>query len=499
MAKLNLSSIGNSVKNLVVTPFKKAGKLISKILPRSIKRPNGDTLLAALKTKEVQRKIMITIGLIVVYRILAAVPLPGIDIKIFNQVFGNNPINNLFTLVTGGRLDNPSVVAIGLGAYINASVILQLLTTIIPKLEELSKEGERGRQVINMYTRILAVPLNIIQAYVIYTVLKSTAANIPELSGLVASITTMDMITMIASLTAGSMILMWIGELITSYGIGNGTSIIITISILSVLPGLLVRDFTFLSSDFGLLLKGNLNILYSPSFILVYLTVGALIALIYGITYVTESSRKLVIQYASRVRATQAGQSSYLPLKINQAGVMPVIFASALLSFPQIISQFLISVTAADSFLYKVGNKINNSFLGNAYRSGDTNEILLYELATFVLICFFTYFYTFVTYKPSETADNLKKGGGFIPGIRPGKETEKFITTVLIRLTFWGAIFLGTIAIVPSLLRLVPQGTNLAIFTGIGGTSLLIVVGVITDTIRQIKSVAVTRSYEQFK
>jgi preprotein translocase subunit SecY len=494
MAKMNLAGIGNSIKKIITTPFLKAGQLLVKIAPKSFKRISGDSLLAALKTKDVQNKIWVTLGLILVYRLLAAVPLPGIDIKIFNQVFGNSPLNNLFTLVTGGRLDNPSVVAIGLGAYINASVILQLLQTIIPKLEELSKEGERGRQVINMYTRILAVPLNIIQAYVIFTVLKSTAGNYPALAGLVSNITTIDMFTMIASLTAGSMVLMWLGELITEYGIGNGTT-----SILSVLPGLVIRDFNFISGDFGLLMKGNFNVLFGPSFLLVYLTIGALIALVYGITYVTESSRKLVIQYASRVRASQTGQSSYLPLKINQAGVMPVIFASALLSFPQIIAQFMTSITATDSFLYKVGNKINNSFLGNAYRSGNTTEILYYELATFVLIFFFTYFYTFVTYKPSETADNLKKGGGFIPGIRPGKETEKFITTVLIRLTFWGAIFLGTIAIIPSLLRLVPQGTNLAIFSGIGGTSLLIVVGVITDTIRQIKSVAVTRSYEQFK
>lgn len=492
MAKFDIKNITNSIKNFVLAPFRKVAKANSR-------KNDGNSIIAALKTKEVQRKVLFTLGMIVVYRVLAAVPLPGIDITIFNQVFGDNPINNIFTLVTGGRLDSPSVVAIGLGAYINASVILQLLTTVIPKLEELSKEGERGRKVINMYTRILAVPLNIIQAYVIYTVLKTTAASYPELAGLVANITTMDVISMVTALTAGSMILMWLGELITENGIGNGTSIIITVSILSVLPTLIVRDFNFMQGDFTLLLNGNINALFSSGMILLYVTIAALLLLIYGITFITESTRKIVIQYASRVRATQSGQSSFLPLKINQAGVMPVIFASALLSFPQIISQILVSVAQQDSFWYKVGNKITNSFLGTGYSSGDPGSIFWYELCFLLLIVFFTFFYTFVTYKPSETADNLKKGGGFIPGIRPGKETEKFIQTVLIRLTFWGAIFLGAVSLIPSLIRLLPQGANLALFTGIGGTSLLIVVGVITDTIRQMKSIAVTRSYEQFK
>ena len=492
MAKLNFSKVGNFFKRIFVSPVRNISAKINK-------KGDSKSLWAALQTKEVKKKILITLGLIVVYRVLAAVPLPGIDIGIYNEVFGDNPINNLFTLVTGGRLDNPSVVAIGLGAYINASIILQLLTSVIPKLEELSKEGERGRRVINMYTRILAVPLNIIQAFVIYTVLQSTARSIPQLAGLVANITTLDVVTMIAALTAGSMVLMWIGELITEYGMGNGISIIITIGILSVLPGLIVRDFNFIQGDINLLLNGNINALFSGSFLLVLVTLIALGLLIYGITYITEANRKIVIQYASRVRATQSGQKSYLPLKINQAGVMPVIFASALLTFPQIIAQFLTSAAAQGSFLWKVGDKITNSFLSRSFSGGSTTDFVLYQATFLIIIVFFTFFYTFVTYKPNETADNLKKGGGFIPGIRPGKETENYIKGVLIRLTFWGAIFLGTVAIIPSLIRLVPEGANLAIFTGIGGTSLLIIVGVIIDTIRQIKSVAVTRSYDQFK
>lgn len=492
MAKLSFSKATTAIKNFFSAPFRK-------VTSKAKRNSDGKSFWAALQTKEVRTKILVTLGLILVYRVLAAVPLPGIDISIYNEVFGNNPINNLFTMVTGGRLDNPSVVAIGLGAYINASVILQLLSSVIPKLEELTKEGERGRKVINMYTRILAVPLNIIQAFVIYTVLKSTAGSIPQLAGLVANITTLDVITMVAALTAGSMVLMWIGELITEYGIGNGSSIIITVGILSVLPGLIVRDFSFIQGDLQLVLNGNLNALFSNSFLLLLITILTLAILIYGITFITEATRKITIQYASRVRASQTGQNSYLPLKINQAGVMPVIFASALLTFPQIIAQLLVGVAQPDTFFWKVGNKILNSFLSKGYAQGNTSDIVLYELCFLLVIVFFTFFYTFVTYKPSETADNLKKGGGFIPGIRPGKETEKFIQTVLIRLTFWGALFLGVVSIIPSVIRLLPQGSNLAIFTGIGGTSMLIIVGVITDTIRQIKSVAVTRSYEQYK
>ena len=250
MSSFDLSKAGSRLKSALAAPFKSAGRAIAKLTPKNLKRAGNNSIIAALRTKEVQKKIGVTLLIILVYRILATVPLPGIDVKLFNQVFGNNPLNNIFTLVTGGRLDTPTVVAIGLGAYINASVIIQLLGTVIPKLEELQKEGERGRRVLNTYTRLLAVPLNIVQAFVIYTIMKNVANTVPALAGIVANIQPLDVITMIAALTAGSMVLMWLGELITEYGIGNGTSIIITIGILSVVPGLIVRDLTFLQSDF---------------------------------------------------------------------------------------------------------------------------------------------------------------------------------------------------------------------------------------------------------
>jgi preprotein translocase subunit SecY len=496
MAKVNISKIKDKFKE---TSFG-IKSFFSRLVPKNVSRPGTNSIFSALKTKEVQRKIVFTLLVILVYRILATVPLPGIDIKLFNEVFGNNPATNIFTVVTGGRLDDPSVVAIGLGAYINASIIIQLLSTVIPKLEELSKEGERGKRVLNNYTRMLAVPLNIIQAFVIYSIVKNVGQSVPELSGLLANVSTLDVVAMVAALTAGSMVLMWLGELITEKGIGNGTSIIIMVSILSVIPRVVTKDFAFISEDIKLLFtNGNLNVLGNEKFIAVYAVLIGLLFLIVGITFVTEAVRKIAIQYASRVRASQAGQGSFLPLKLNQAGVMPVIFAYSLLTFPQIFAQILTSVTAADSFLYKIGTGINNSFLSMNTATSTTQNIFLYEAALFLLIIFFTFFYTFVTFKPKETADNLKKSGGFIPGMRPGKETEKYITNILIRLSFWGAIFLATVAIIPNLYRLGTYTQNLNVFSTIGGTSLLIIVGVISDTLRQIKSVAVTRSYEQFK
>ena len=460
------------------------------------------SLKDSLKSPEIRKKLLITIGLVVVYRILAAVPLPGIDTQLFAEAFGNNPLTNFFSIMTGGRLDNPSVVAIGLGAYINATIVIQLMTTIVPKLEELSKEGERGRAVINQYTRYLAVPLTVVQAFVIYTILRSVTAEVPQLAGLLDNVSNFDILTMVVSLTAGSMVLMWLGELITAHGIGNGISIIITISILTVIPNLATRDFFFLSSDLDLLRAGNLNVLINENFRLVYLVLIGFYVLIMSIVYINEAVRKLPIQYARRFR-TAGVQSNYLPLKLNQAGVIPVIFASAMLAFPQIVAQLLVTTAKEGTIFYRFGRSIDGSFLGStsSVLAGENflRDNIYYLVTFFVLIIAFAFFYTFVTYKPADTADNLKKSAAFIPGLRPGKVTQDYITRVLIRLTVVGSLFLATIAIIPNLARLTEQGANLALLSGVGGTSLLIVVGVVLDTIRQMKSLTVTRSYEQYK
>jgi preprotein translocase subunit SecY len=491
--RAKLSKIIRAPLKIVARPAKAIGKRVKQ-------RTDKFSFLDSLRSKEIRKKLLFTISIILIYRVLAAVPLPGIDVKLFTQIFGSNPLTNIFTLVTGGRLDSPSLVAIGVGAYINASIIIQLLQTVIPKFEELSKEGERGRNVLNQYTRILAVPLSVIQAIVIYTILRNIGSRAPELSGIVANITPLQVITMVTALSAGSIVLMWLGELITEYGIGNGISVIIMVSIITSLPSLVATDFASikLKEDFGLLLNGNLNVLVNQNFTLVYgIIIGAFL-LILGIVYLTEATRKLTIQYARRFRGAGV-QNSYLPLKVNQAGVIPVIFASALLTFPQIISQLLVSSADTTSFLYKVGTHLSESFIGKSLSTQTGQDTLYYYITYFVLIIAFTFFYTFVTYKPSETADNLKKSGGFIPGLRPGKATEDYIVHVLLRLTFVGAIFLAIVALIPNLVRLSEAGRRLSIFSGIGGTSLLIIVGVILDTLRQMKSLTVTKSYDQYR
>jgi preprotein translocase subunit SecY len=460
---------------------------------------NDSYLKKIFKSIDIRKKIAFTFVVVIIYRIIATVPLPGIDISLFNEAFGGNPYNNLFTIVTGGQLDNPSLVAIGLGAYINASIILQLLTTVIPKLEELSKEGERGRKVINQYTRILSIPLAVVQSFVIYTILKNSGNITPQLSDILGQISTLEIATMVITLTAGSALLMWLGELITEYGLGNGVSIIITISILSSIPALAIQDFSFLSADVALLVSGNFYVLVNQNFQLLYAVIIGFILLVLAIVFVTEAIRKIPIQYARRIRGVEGVQNSYLPLKINQAGVIPVIFASAMITFPQIIGQLLQNATSAESFLNKAGTYINNSFLVLNTPGDYQNNFYIYQAVYFSLIVGFSYFYTFITYKPEETADNLKKSGGFIPGLRPGKATQLFITTVLLRLTFVGSIFLGAVALMPNLVRLTSQGQQLLIFTGIGGTSILIVVSVVLETIRQLKSLTVTNSYDQYR
>jgi len=419
-------------------------------------------------TPDIRRKLLFTLAMLAIFRLLAAIPLPGINGQAFKEFFGDSPFANVFTLVTGGRLDNPSIVAIGLASYINASIVIQLFTSVIPKLEELQKEGERGRQLINQYTRYLTVPLSILQSLVIYSILKN------QFPSLVGQPSALEVLTMVATLTAGTILLMWISELITEDGVGNGSSFIIFAGILASLPGLVMRDLDLVAFDKVLLIG----------------VVVGLLVMVAGIVYVTEATRKIPIQYARRVRGgmMHGGQSSYLPLKINQAGVMPVIFAASLLSFPQIIAQFFVSGSSASSVFYKLSEKFSLLY---------TSEYTwLYNLLYFVLIIAITFFYTFVVLNPNDQADNLKKSGGFIPGIRPGQSTAKYITSVMLRLTFIGAIFLATVALVPSLTR---RGTQLAILSGIGGTSILIVVGVILDSIRRLKSMVVTRSYEAYQ
>ncbi|MCA9385795.1 preprotein translocase subunit SecY [Candidatus Dojkabacteria bacterium] len=437
----------------------------------------------------IRKRVLYTLGAIFLYRFMAAIPPAGIDQEAFIEVFRGNPLTNIFTLATGGSLDTPSIVMIGLGAYINASIIIQLLSTVIPKLEELKDEGQHGRRILNQYTRYLTIPLSILQAIVIYVLLSRSSA-------LVGTDINLDVVTFIASIAAGSLVLMWIGELITENGVGNGTSIIITFSVISSLPRLIRTDVGDVIPVFNSFLDGAISftqMISSPSVLFFVSMIVGLMLLVVVIVHMNEAVRKIAIQYARR---TTGAQNNYLPIRLNQAGVMPIIFASAILTFPSIVSQLLVSVVDQGSRAFEMLTAINESFVGNFNSIG-------YNIFYFVLIIGFTFFYNFVVQKPSDTSDNLKKSGAFIPGIRPGNATDKYLKGVLLRLTTVGALFLAVIAIIPTIVRAthtsLVANTQLGILSGIGGTSLLIVVSVFLTTYRQIQSMKVTKSYDRYR
>ncbi len=400
--------------------------------------------------------------------------------------------NYLLSIFTGGLLDTPSIVGLGLAAYINASIVIQLLTSVIPKLEELSKEGARGRQMIDQYTRYLTLPLAFMYSigYLVYLSRQG--------SGLVASdVSVQRLVFMALILTAGSILVMWLAELISEKGIGNGSSLMIMFGILSSLPALISRDFASsgVADSIQGLLRGDTSYLTSTGMIAIYLIVIGAFVLIAGIVFMTESTRKVKVQYARRERGGVSSRDSFLPLKLNQSGVMPIIFASALLTTPRLLVPLLQTITSPGSEIYNfLVDLQTNSFLFTARSS-------TYNLVYFLLIIAFSLFYAFVVFKPKEVSENLQKSGAFIPGIRPGKATADYLTKVLLRLTLVGAIFLGLIALVPVTAGSILSnfsGQQFVIFTGIGGTSILIVVGVLLDTVRQINSLRATQNYERF-
>ncbi|MBD3363189.1 preprotein translocase subunit SecY [Candidatus Dojkabacteria bacterium] len=451
-----------------------------------------ETLKTFWNNKVIRKRIFFTAGIILLYRLLANVPPPGIDIESFVSVFKDNPLTNIFTLATGGRLDNPSLVMIGLGANVNASIIIQLLSTVIPKLEELSKEGASGRQILNQYTRFLTIPLSIIQAIVIYVLLSRSSTFVGQDVGI-------DVVSFVATVSAGSLVLMWLGELISENGIGNGSSVIIAFSIISSLPTLIKTDIESVYPIIDSFRAGNIalwELLTARDFLYIYGLIIGLVAMVVILVLMSEAVRKITIQYARRGTGRQ---TNYLPLQINQAGVVPIIFASAILTFPSIVSQFFINIFDEGTALYNFANLFIAEDSPLAFLSNVSS--IEYNILYFILIIAFTFFYTFVILKPSETAENLKKSGGFIPGIRPGKSTEKYITGIMIRLATIGSLFLAFITIVPSIARtqLTFTTQRIGILSGIGGTSLLIVVSVILSVYRQLKSMKVEKSYDQFR
>ena len=422
-----------------------------------------ESLLNAFRAPDIRRRIFYVLGLLIVFRLLASVPIPGVDKTQLQQFVEGNALVGLLDLFSGGGLSHFSVVALGMNPYINASIIMQLMTGVVPSLQALSREGEFGRNKINQYTRYLTVPMAMLQAYGVLALLASQ--NVLTGTFDLSSFTTL---TQIATLTAGAVVLMWIGELITERGIGNGISFIIFAGIVSRAPGAI--------NSFRL----NPNITLAIAFgIVAIAAVGVII-------YIQEGQRRIPIQYASRVRGRRmySGGQTFLPLRVNQAGVIPIIFAVSILLFPvQLASYF----TASDiKIVADIANTIVTFLNPNS---------IIYLVMYFLLTIGFTYFYTAFTFKPDETAEQLRKNGGYIPGIRPGRPTQDYLARVVSRITFAGALFLGIVAVSPGLVGLAFPDLGAI---GLGGTSLLIVVSVVVETMKQIEAQLMMRNYEGF-
>jgi preprotein translocase subunit SecY len=411
------------------------------------------SLVNAWKLPELRAKVLFTAAMVAIYRFGAHVPVPGIDLDALDDFFssGGAGVIGFLDLFSGGALSRVALFALGIMPYITASIIMQLLTVVIPKLEELAKEGEQGQKQITKYTRYLTVVLSALQAVGYLFVFRSYGA-LPDLNWYRGGL-------IVFSLVAGAVFVMWLGELITARGIGNGMSIMIFISIVSSIPSGAQSLFAM-----------------SPLTIILFLVIA--LAVVVGVVWITSGERRVPVQYAKRVvgRRMMGGQSTFIPLKVNMAGVIPVIFASSLMMILPTFFQFFGTDGIAGWF--------NRLFGPSSF------AFILFEA---VLIVVFTYFYTAVTFNPIDQAENLKKYGGFIPGVRPGRPTAEFLDRILSRLTFPGALFLAALAVLPWLMTLL-----LDVPFYFGGTSLLIVVGVALDTMRQMEAQLLMRHYEGF-
>lgn len=411
-------------------------------------------------SKEAKRKIIFSLLIILAFRFLASVPVIGMTAAAMQELLSLYGSSDAVSIFSSGGLDTASVIAIGIGPYISASIMLQLLGSVIPKLEELRKDGTQGQRTINMYTRIITVPLAILQSFVIYGTLHglSLQNSIPDLTGI-------ELAGFVATLTAGAMLIMWIAEQVEEDGLANGSSYLIFLGILS-----------------GVLSNVNTNLATAdPLEIGIFAIIGVLI--VAAVVLVTDAERRIKLLYSRRIRTTGV-QENYLPIKLTQFGVMPVIFASALLTFPIYIASFLsASDKVSDKIVVFAENTVN--FL---------NDPWVQVLGTFFLVILFSFFYITVVFKTDEVAENLQKQGAFIPGMRPGSQTEKFLRQTSFRLTAFGGLFLAIIAVLPQALRY----TGVLQTQIISGTGLLIVVGVALEIKRKLESMVVVRSYDKY-
>jgi preprotein translocase subunit SecY len=434
--------------------------------------------ISSLRTADLRRKILFTLGIVILYRAGASLPSPGVNYpnvqKCIEQVSGGDSaqIYSLINLFSGGALLQLSVFAVGIMPYITASIIVQLLVVVIPRFEQLQKEGQSGQAKMTQYTRYLSIALAVLQA----TSIVALAANGGLLQGcsleIIQDSSVFTLVVIVLVLTAGAALVMWMGELVTERGIGNGMSLLIFAGIAARIP-----------SEGGMILEDRGGMVFTV------VCIGAL-AILVGVVFVEQGQRRIPVQYAKRMvgRKMYGGTSTYLPLKVNQAGVIPVIFASSLIYVPQLVTQ-LVQSGSADA-----GTGWWSKFVAN-YLTNPTSPV--YIGIYFALIVFFTYFYVSITFNPDERADEMKKFGGFVPGIRPGKPTADYLRYVLSRITLPGSIYLGTIAVLPNVFLQMGSGATLQNLP-FGGVAVLIMIGVGLDTVKQIESQLMQRNYEGF-
>jgi len=406
-----------------------------------------------------RKKVLFILFALVLFRLLSAIPIPGIDTLELNRFLASNQFFGILNIFSGGGLSNLSIIMLGVGPYITSSIIMQLLTIMVPALKRIyHEEGEAGRKRFTQYSRLLTVPLAVIQGFSLLATLEN--------ENILINLTAFDRITNLIIVVSGSILIMWIGELMSEFGIGNGVSILIFVGIVARIPSEVSQlIFTF-------------DVSQIPLFLL-FLAVGMLV--IAGVVVVTEAERPIPVTYAKRVRGMKmyGGGSTYLPLRVNQAGVIPIIFALSLLLFPQMIGNFLSG--SSNAIIASVAKTL----------ASFSQTSILYAVLYFILVFLFTYFYTAVTFDPEALATNLQKNGAFIPGIRPGVSTSQYISKVLSRITLLGAVFLGFIAILPLIMRYITGITAIAL----GGTALLIVVSVVLDLIKKIDAQISMREY----
>ena len=464
---------------------------------------NWRLILKSLKNSDMRNRLLAVLGMLLIFRVLAHVPVPLSNPETLKQVLTNlinsdtSQLLNFVNVLSGGALENFSIVLVGLGPYINASIIMQLLTKAIPKLEALNKDGEFGRKKINQYTRMLTFPLAIIQSIGAIYLVRQQASQVAGIGDITANTSALQWVLMVAALTGGAMMLMWMGELITERGVGNGISLLITVGIVSGLPGMIsgivsgVVDETSKLSIFGRELPLNKEQLI---FALILVSVTLLVTVL--VVKLNEARRRITINYAKRVQGNRAygGVTTDLPVKLITAGVIPIIFAVAFLSVPSFIGQIL--STNASERLREIGANLTLWFQNPTSQSFQQGgwEPYIYPVVYFALVFAFTYFYTGITFNAKDIAENLQKQGGFIEGVRGGNATEKYLSGVVNKLTFFGALAIGGLAIMP-IMGQIFLSTDIAI----GGTSILILVAVSLETLRSIESRALMVTYDQYE